>query len=137
MGLDMYMSGRKFFVGYPAKDFDEEGHEIEEIRVRLAYWRKHANLHGYIVATFAEGADNCQDIELSIEQLHEILEVVKKPDEMPKTEGFFFGESMNDEQQIEEDVELITKCIAFLSAPAVVREDHSKIWRSVIYRASW
>ena len=136
MGLDMYLTGEKFFSSI-VKDRpkDDEGYTIEKNVVELGYWRKHANLHGYIVATFAEGKDDCQDIELDMEQLKALLEIVKDPSLMPKTEGFFFGESANDEEQIKEDTEIITKAIGFLSA-GLVKQDRD-VWRSVHYRASW
>ena len=137
MGLDMYLTGKKFFTGLAdERPKDDEGYEIEEVRIELGYWRKHANLHGYIVQTFANGEDNCQDIELDLDQLKALLEVVKEPAKMPKTEGFFFGESVNDDEQIKDDTEIITKAIGFLAAKNI-RNDSQRIWRSVIYRASW
>ena len=95
MGLDMYLSGRKRWYGVSGPK-DEHGYQIEEVSVVLGYWRKHANLHGYIVQRFASGEDNCQDIDLTLENLNELLEVVKAPELMPMTEGFFFGSSNND-----------------------------------------
>lgn len=134
MGLDMYVTGRKFCLSQRLKD--EEGYEIEAVHLRLAYWRKHANLHGYIVQTYANGEDNCQDIELGLDELHHLLEVVKEPSRMPKTEGFFFGESFGNQEEIDDDVEQLTRCIAFLESPAISKEK-GEWWRSVIYRASW
>lgn len=67
MGLDMYLTGSKFLFTnweHPEKNRKEDGIEIESVRLRLAYWRKHPNLHGYIVQTFADGKDECQEIEL-------------------------------------------------------------------------
>jgi len=133
MGLDMYLIGRKFNAGME-KPKDDEGYEIEEIVVRLGYWRKHANLHGYIVQHFADGRDECQNIELSMENLEQLLKVVKKPTEMEKTKGFFFGESANDDEQIKDDVAILTKAVGFLAAGTVRKES---VWRSVVYRASW
>lgn len=136
MGLDMYLTGEKFFTSLDGKrPKDDEGYEVEKQVLTLGYWRKHANLHGYIVATFADNKDECQDIELDLEQLEALLEVVKDPANMPKTEGFFFGESSNDEAQIKEDTEIIAKAIGFLTSPAVTQE--KGVWRSVHYRASW
>ncbi len=145
MGLDMYLTGRKQYVGYGAPlPKDEEGHDIDEVIVKLGYWRKHANLHGYIVQKFGpkneetgEAIDDCRDIELTLEDLEHLLQVVVKPADMPKTEGFFFGESDNSPEQIEEDTEIITKAIGFLAAKNIVPNDSQNVWRSVIYRASW
>jgi len=136
MGLDMYLTGEKFFSSLRGgRPKDDEGYVIEKNVLELGYWRKHANLHGYIVATFANNVDNCQDIELDLDSLKQLLEIVKDPANMPKTEGFFFGESANDEQQIKEDTEIITRAIGFLTSPAVTQE--KDVWRSVHYRASW
>lgn len=137
MGLDMYLTGEKFFM-HP-REKDEEGLEIESIIVSLGYWRKHANLHGYIVKEFANGEDNCQSIDLSIEQLNKLLEATKDPATLPFTEGFFFGQSANDQDQIDEDVAIFTRAIGFLSAPVIIGDAQAQrqVWRSVKYRASW
>jgi hypothetical protein len=142
MGLDQYLSGRKFMT-FENVIKDDEGNVIEEIVVKLGYWRKHSDLHGYIVETFGprdhedKAVDDCREIELSIEDLHQLLEAVKKPKKnLPKTTGFFFGESAHDKDQIKEDIAIFTKAIGFLEAGAVLG-DSNKVWRSVIYRASW
>jgi hypothetical protein len=135
MGLDMYLKGHKFFFSQQ-REKDEEGYEIESQDVTLGYWRKHANLHGYIVQKYADGDDNCRDIELGLEEIKHLLEVVKDPTQMPATTGFFFGSSANDDEQIKEDTEILSRAVAFLTAPTVMGGDKS-VWRSVIYRASW
>lgn len=61
MGLDMYLSGRKY-LRY-GNDQIEDGFRVEEKIVRLGYWRKHPNLHGYIVKTFADDVDECQQFQ--------------------------------------------------------------------------
>jgi len=58
----------------------------------LAYWRKHPNLHGYIVNTFAGGVDECQKIDLDIDSLNKIIDAVNLG-ALPTTTGFFFGTS--------------------------------------------
>ena len=137
MGLDMYLTGNKYYSQYDNPLKDEEGYDIENINVRLGYWRKHPDLHGYIVNTFAEGEDNCQEIELTLENLNDILEAVKKPKKnLPHTEGFFFGESAHDQDQIDEDVKIIERAIGFLSAKTVQGTTKER-FRSVFYRASW
>ena len=141
MGLDMYLSGKRFFT-FDRTDTDDEGYTISEIVVKLGYWRKHANLHGWLVETFGpkddqgNAVDNCEEIELSLDDLKKCLEVVKDPSKMPKTTGFFFGESDNDAEQIKDDTEMFSKAIAFLTSPAVTGNDKG-VWRSVSYRASW
>jgi len=61
--------------------------------IDLGYWRKHADLHGYIINTFADGVDECQKIELSEDDLDKIIKAIKN-DELEKDHsGFFFGNS--------------------------------------------
>jgi hypothetical protein len=99
MGLDMYLTGDKFF-----KTFDKSGNEVERpidldgdsiqtISNDLGYWRKFGPLHTYIVDTFAGGVDECQRIELEEVDLLKIAEalmgnsIAKDEDSV----GCFFG----------------------------------------------
>ena len=49
---------------------------------------------------------------------------------LPHTEGFFFAESENDEEQRNEDVQLLEDAFAW------VRTKEDGVWRSLIYHAS-
>lgn len=137
MGLDMYLEGRKFL---PTNwNRTEEGFRVKEVTVELGYWRKHPNLHGYIVETFAEGRDECQDIELSAENIEQIIAAVKAK-ELPHTTGFFFGASEGTQEEIDEDVAIFEKALAWLRS--FERSEDQKppaeeVWPSVVYRASW
>lgn len=131
MGLDMYLTGSK----YLRQDFNnpdatprEDGFRLKEKRLELGYWRKHPNLHGYIVQTFADGVDECQTIELTSDQMKTIIEAVKNKT-LPHTEGFFFGES--DGSEDEETIQIFEAAIKWL------KEEADGEWRSVFYRASW
>ena len=132
MGLDMYLTGEKYLPtnwDKPEDNVTEDGFRLKSKELQLGYWRKHPNLHGYIVNTFAGGNDNpCQRIELSANSMRQIIEAVKNKD-LPHTEGFFFGES--DGSEDEETIEIFTKAIAWLET----KEDN--VWRSVFYTASW
>jgi hypothetical protein len=75
MGLDMYLSGRKFM----RPDFEnagnerkEDGFRVDEVKLDLAYWRKHPDLHGYIVRHYMGGKDECQEVFLDAEALRAI-----------------------------------------------------------------
>ncbi len=81
MGLDMYVFGHN--ANEANQDYVGEG---------LAYWRKHPNLHGYIVKTFADGVDECQRIPLTVEQIDQTIAAVRA-NALPHTDGFFFGVS--------------------------------------------
>lgn len=129
MGLDMYLNGEKYFWGFNGERPREDGFEVKSRTLELGYWRKHPNLHGYIVQTFAEGKDECQDIYLGEEEIQKIMEAIAS-NELPLTEGFFFGQSDGSEK--EEDLKIFQRALDWLHAPK-----EEKISRSVIYRASW
>jgi hypothetical protein len=120
MGLDMFMfrSVRRDDGGWQAKGKKE-----------LAYWRKHPNLHGYIVDEYAGGVDECQEIPLDVKALDDIIEAVRE-ERLPPTTGFFFGTSRDDEEQRKMDVEALTLCKEWI-------EGGPEGERRVIYQASW
>ena len=131
MGLDMYLTGDRFLHTdwkEPKNNTYVGGFRRKGELYELGYWRKHSDLHGYIVATFAEGVDECQQIDLNLEDLEQIIKAVKGED-LPETKGFFFGESetANDQDTIKQ----IEGAIKWL------KKKDKKGWRSVIYRASW
>ena len=131
MGLDMYLHGEKFLYTLPEqqdKRSREDGYEVRSRTLNLGYWRKHPNLHGYIVQTFAEGEDNCQPIHLDEADIEKIIDAVARND-LPHTEGFFFGVSDGTEKQ--EDLRILKAALEWLRA----KEDG--VFRSVYYRASW
>ena len=132
MGLDMYLVGRKYVGGSFNQDIDkEDGFPVDSVKLELGYWRKHRKLHGYIVNTFAEGKDECQKIDLGVDELRKIATALRTND-LPDTEGFFFGnEEIDDEEKerSEEYAKQIEEAIKWL--------DKGDWKRSVYYRASW
>lgn len=123
MGLDMFLIGERSFSG----GFDDKPKLISE-RYLLGYWRKHPNLHGYIVQEFSEGDDNCRENVLSDESLRQIIAAVEN-DQLPVTTGFFFGESDGSEK--ERDLQILRDAVTWLETP----DEHA--WRYVTYQASW
>lgn len=133
MGLDMYLNGNKFFWTdwqNPENNPTEDGFKLKERVLELGYWRKHPNLHGFIVKTFAEGKDECQDIELNSEDLDIIMEAIRNRS-LPETTGFFFGKSYGTDEEAAEDLEILE------AAKVWVSHKEKNVYRSVIYRASW
>ncbi len=104
MGLDMYIIG---------------GDDKE-----IAYWRKHPDLHGYIVKTFADGEDDCQPIPLDAEKIGYIMEAVES-NTLPKTTGFFFGDSSW--HNAPETLDQLQEVLDYIS----------RTGKSVYYQASW
>lgn len=110
MGLDMFLEGREITAGS---------------KIKLGYWRKHPNLHGFIVENFAVGVDECQEIPLTKANLVAILEA-SEADKLPHTEGFFFGTScFNDKEPTRE---ILERAISWIKTDP---------GRSVTYQASW
>ena len=135
MGLDMSLYGEIHNIGFGEDKPMLDGYPLMKQTVELSYWRKHPNLHGYIVNTFADGEDECQRIELNEDDLTKIIEAVKN-DKLPFTEGFFFGRSSMPgdseyENQKEYDIEVFTKARDWLDV------DTKNEFRTVVYQASW
>lgn len=156
MGLDMYLYQDVDIFGM--YDFEQvEGEinitkkgvkldidlkEVEYIRLQKAYWRKANQIHNYIVQHFADGVDECQEINISGDDIIELrglcerilnlknngqerkaLNLAKK--ELPTTSGFFFGSVDYDEWYFE-DLE---------STVEQLKDIDPDKW--YIYRASW
>ncbi len=126
MGLDMYLTGEKFLM---TRNLEEDGFRLRSKTVELGYWRKHPNLHGYIVQILAGGEDKCQEIDLS-DHIRTIIAAVKARD-LPDTTGFFFGVSDPSQEQIDQDIAIFERALAW------VETEDPGILRSVRYRASW
>lgn len=124
MGLDMYLRGHKYHEQEENKT--EDGFRVNYSIIRLGYWRKHPNLHGFIVKTFAGGKDECQEISLTKESMLTIIGAIKE-NLLPHTEGFFFGKSLTGTES--QDIEIFLEAIKWLEA--------DKLNRTVIYEASW
>ncbi len=129
MGLDMYLTGNRYLhnINKLPPAIRKRGEKKGEL-IDLGYWRKHPNLHGFIVETFADGIDECQEIELSADDIHQILAAIEAA-ELPETVGFFFGKSDGTEK--DEDLTIFREALAWLEA----KDD--KAWRSIYYQASW
>ena len=139
MGLDMYLTGKRYMSKYFDKDdsvriekvnevFGFEGEEdadynAVEVSFRIGYWRKANHIHQWFVDNCQEGRDECQEAWVSREQLQQLAEVCKTVlDDMSKAEellptqsGFFFGGTDYDEfyrGDLEYTVERIEKILA-------------------------
>lgn len=133
MGLDMYLTGEKYqFKDWenPTNNQHQDGFRVKGLNLDLGYWRKHPDLHGFIVQNFANDHDDCQPIHLSSKNIEAIIEAVQQ-DRLPKTNGFFFGESLNDHEQKTEAIAIFQKVLKWMSS---VPEDY---FHEVTYQASW
>jgi hypothetical protein len=104
MGLDMYAFTTSQDI--PPTDFDEPRDSAE-----LFYWRKHPNLHGWMEWIYFKRGGQDRDFNSSpvrLESVHlDALEQAIRRDELPRTTGFFFGESRPEER--ERDFEFVRK----------------------------
>jgi len=130
MGLDMYLEGHKFHSksGGKQRPTCSDGHAIKSTTLDLGQWRKHPNLHGYIVNTYADGKDECQQILLNADQLEDIACAIEL-DRLPHTEGFFFGTSEWHEEDKTKNATTFRKASEWLKG--------QDAWCDVIYQASW
>ena len=129
MGLDMYFYKRKKTYNSFSNCYDQIG-----------YFRKFNALHGYIVKTFADGVDECQEILLhkkDIEQIKKVLDEVleanteeKAKEILPTQSGFFFGSTDYDEFYFED-----VKDAADLMQNFLDNFDFESY--QLVYQASW
>ena len=121
MGLDMYLSAKKYMSRYfDEKDserinsinelFGIEGDEendygAQEVIFRAAYWRKANAIHQWFVDNVQDGQDDCGQYEVSREQLESLMkiceQILAKPkvaiELLPTRSGFFFGSTEYDD----------------------------------------
>lgn len=121
MGLDMYLSAKKYLSKYfDASDsekinaineiFGLEGDEendygAQEVKFRVAYWRKANAIHQWFVENCQEGEDDCDEYYVPREKLKELMElcdtIIKSPQQaielLPTRSGFFFGSTEYDD----------------------------------------
>jgi len=164
MGLDMYLSGEKYYVPdydtlqneYEAgkerpspseartlgKPLDADGEHVSSTQHDLGYWRKFAPLHEYIVKTFADGVDECQRIDLTGEDLEKIAGALTE-DALPSNEdcgGPFFGNSAfwdDHRADAEQYANQILAAAKWLDKSPKHPSGAMAQWRSVHYQASW
>lgn len=144
MGLDMYLNSRVYHSGIT---YDEnkkmrvreletvEGFKKKATELEIAYWRKHPNLHGYIVNTFNKGVDNCRPIELTPKHLDQIADAIEK-NELPYTNGSFFGSSEDHKKEKRKNIKIFRDASTWLDKKLVEKSQHGD-WFSIHYEASW
>lgn len=164
MGLDMYFYARKTtYKSFSKWDKPDRANEVNypedlktfsdyiydrnfksvqtETSYQIGYFRKFNALHSYIVKTFANGIDNCQDIILykeDVEQIKKVLDdvlnahqqVEKAKELLPTQSGFFFGGTDYDEFYFED-----VKDAADLMQSFLCNFDFENY--QLVYQASW
>ena len=102
MGLDQFAYKTKTEADSLVSRTDAQRQDSE----LLHQWRKHPDLHGWMTDLFfdrdGEGALECfggfnsDTVDLTIANLEDLEQAIADRD-LPSTEGFFFGESYEDE----------------------------------------
>jgi hypothetical protein len=128
VGLDMYAWAVPDKPGLPDFSYHPEDTKVEEFQ----YWRKHANLHGWMEALWTKkgGSDPdgfCTPLRLTLADLDALEADLRK---LPHTTGFFFGVSPTEgdegfEEQVEEDRGFIAKAREMIALGMAVYYDSS------------
>lgn len=146
MGLDMYLNAKRF-LWYSEDDLADnikrnfpdlpEHMRVKEVTIEAMYWRKANAIHKWFVDKVQGGEDNCQEFEVSLAQLEELLEVIEQvlenPDRagelLPPQAGFFFGGTDMDQWYWDDLKQTQSK----------LQELFTRDWKSwdFYYRASW
>lgn len=111
MGLDQYVDRVKAnLVGDGMTDVKLP----EEAAEPVWRWRKHPNLQGWMEQAYRDngGKDerfNCVNVRLTAEVL-DALEKDIKAKALPSTDGFFFGQDEDSDEEVAEDLRAIEAC---------------------------
>ena len=154
MGLDMYLSGKRYLSKYfDATDSDkvsaindifgiagEEDNDYgaQEVTFRLAYWRKANAIHKWFVENIQEGNDNCGEYYVNREQLTELMELCESilkgeklaRQDLPTASGFFFGSTEYDDFYKEDLQHTANRIKKILGDSALMKVDF-------YYSSSW
>lgn len=142
MGLDMYLSAKKYFytdddtAKAVAKVVGTGDFQVQEVSVRAMYWRKANAIHGWFVRNCQDDVDDCQEYYVSHEKLERLRDICQAvlddddewADELEPTEGFFFGSTEKDDgyyEDLRHTVEGLNKVLNELDS------------YDFYYRASW
>ena len=135
MGLDMYLTARRYVSEYNDADkvisteimqhFPEltESQTVQQVSVRVGYWRKANAIHRWFVDHVQKGIDDCGNYHVSRDKLTELRAVCERvrdwpgglaAEQLPTTSGFFFGGTDYDEyymQDVNRTIRIIDECL--------------------------
>jgi hypothetical protein len=122
MGLDQYLYAVKEPMPLDetkrAKWWDENISMVNDTQVY--YWRKHANLNGYMESLFKEkgsnGDFNCECMELTASDLEKIIRRLVNRESFPYATGFFWGTSEDSEEEMLQDLKAFTHAYVEMKA---------------------
>lgn len=139
--------------GSPRLDIKPE--RVNRIIEKVGQWRKFNALHNWFVQVCGEGVDECQEIGVSSEKMNQLLETLKKVQEIlsgydgmpneemkekvidlfPPVSGFFFGSTDIDDWFVQD----VNETIVLLEE--LIKEDKENTEKGLFldyyYQASW
>lgn len=151
MGLDMYLS-RKTYIGAEyehrkvvaaiaivinGKKVNIDPSKLRDVNERIGYWRKANAIHAWFVKNVQGGVDECQEAEVTFEQLTKLKKLCKAvlksrdPTLLPPTAGFFFGSTEVDEGYFQDLLDTV-KILDAVSKPSEDKDDVT-----FTYQSSW
>lgn len=154
MGLDMYFSAKRYMSKYFDKEdsakiemvnqvfgvegVEDEDYGAQEVKFRVAYWRKVNAIHEWFVQNCQDGVDECQEAYVSREQMRQLIDICravvenpKKADELlPTRSGFFFGSTDYDDWYFDNLTYTVDRFEKILKDPAFEKADF-------YYQSSW
>jgi hypothetical protein len=151
MGLDMYLTAKKYLSDYtPAeKDVKDQiseidhpmfkaGMKVKEISFEAMYWRKANAIHKWFVDKCQDGVDECQETYVDVARLKELVDTCKivladkkKANTLlPPQSGFFFGSTDIDQYYIDDLQDTVDRLGDLLNMPNVEQF-------SFYYQSSW
>lgn len=149
MGLDMYLSARRYLSVYKEEDKEilevldnidvgQNGMKVKEIVYDAMYWRKANAIHRWFVQHCQSGIDDCREAYVPTDLIRDLVhdcEITLKnkgraKELMPTQEGFFFGSTDIDDGYFED----LQNTVDTLK-PLLERQDINNF--DFYYRASW
>lgn len=115
MGLDMYMTARRYLSAYDKNETVQTARtalaetlqtlgapadsEVKIVEVEAAYWRKANAIHNWMVKNVQYGRDDREEYYFSREKMQKLLDACytvladfnKVEETLPPISGFFFG----------------------------------------------
>ncbi|MFM9151299.1 MAG: hypothetical protein ACKOPU_03370 [Candidatus Planktophila sp.] len=156
MGLDMYLTGKRYLSKYfnegdeavaeaIAEKFPElkgkggrfgDASCVKEVQIEAGYWRKANAIHDWFVKNVQGGEDECRPHYVAREQLEELKELCQEvlanreraAELLPTASGFFFGGTDYDEWYFQDIESTIQIIDDCLALPASWEFEYRSSW---------
>jgi hypothetical protein len=162
MGLDMYLSAHRYLWSFASNSVDNKVADtvkemlpelaasnatVKGITAEVGYWRKANAIHNWFVKNVQDGKDECEEHEVSREQLIALRDTCQKvladntlaDTLLPSGAGFFFGSTDYDEwylQGVEHTVQVCNNVLEQFFTQTLNDGTVYSQW-DIKYRSSW